>query len=112
MLNLLALLALLAVLVVLALLALLALLVLRVLLALLDAKMFGVLTLASYLHTFIEIYLYASRSTSSHIDSFPASMHSQEAHDDVASLCSDPLKWRQLCFVTSSWPDLQKPELN
>ena len=102
MLNLLALLALLAVLAVLAVLALLALLVLLVLLALLDAKMFGVLTLASYLHTFIEIYLYASRSPSSHIDSFPASMHSQEAHDDVASLCIDPLL-AYLRFLPYNW---------
>ena len=39
------------------------------------------------------------RSTSSHIAYFPASMHSQEAHDIVAALCSDSLKWRQLCYV-------------
>ena len=39
------------------------------------------------------------KSTSSHIDHFPESMHSQEAHDKVAALCSDALQWRQLCYV-------------
>ena len=40
-----------------------------------------------------------SSSTASHIDSFPESPHSQEAHLKTAALMQDAKAWRRICYV-------------